>query len=125
MNNSSQSSGANLALALPVPANTPKGVVLALGGGLRVLTLTDRATTANIALGYSAQGLLDGQASCRMIGVSDVVTLPTVGAIAQFAKVYLTNTGSYTATVGTNTFIGYALDALAADGTARVALTVA
>lgn len=110
-------------LALPVPDPTLSGDVRVLGAGLTVIALTDRATTATIASGFAAPGLQDGEASCRVINVSNVVVLALDGAIAQFVKVYVTGTGTYTATAAGNKFIGYSLNTLAAAGPARVALT--
>lgn len=113
--------GACIALALPVPAGTKSGDVRVLGG-ITVLAKTDRATTATIQSGEAAAGLADGEASVILDDVQNVMLLALDGAVAQFAKVYLTAAGVYTATAAGNTAIGVALAALTAPGLVKVAI---
>jgi hypothetical protein len=125
MKNLVKTSGANVHIAAPVPEwAAVAGSVVPLGSaGLTAVTHTDRATTATIAAGTSAQGLADTEATCELLGVATIVRLAIDAAIARFAKVYVTGAGVYTGTAGGNTFIGYAFDAAGAPGTIRVALT--
>lgn len=112
-------------LALPVPAGTIKGNVVVLGAnGLRGFTQTDQATAPNAPLGKNAPGLLVGQATVILIGVSLVASLAINAAINQYDKVYITAGGVYTPTSAGNTFVGYSLDTLAAAGNARIALAL-
>ena len=114
-------------LALPVAVGTLAGMLVLLGtAGLKAFAHTDRATTALINEGKSAPGLKDGEASVELIGVALVAELAIANAINQYDKVYrVAADGTYTATASGNTFVGYALQTLAAPGNAKVAFSVA
>lgn len=99
---------ANVALALPVAANTPADAVVAIGtDGLQGIALTPRATAATIAAGTAAPGLADGQASVELPGVNTVLQLAVAGTAAVGKKVYRAADGSYTFTATDNVLIGY------------------
>ena len=105
--------GGAVTLALAVAAGVTSGAIVVLGNaGLYGVATTDRATTDKINAGLSPQGLLDGQASVFLPGI--VLTLAVaktdLAAFADYAKVYRSAAGAYTATT-TDTFIGYRLNA--------------
>lgn len=118
-----QKKDALITRAVPVADGTLVDNVVLLGAaGLKGYVITDRATTAKINEGTSAPGLADGEASVTLLGVSLVVELAITNAVAQFAAVYVTPGGAYTATATSNTKIGYALETLSGAGNADVAL---
>jgi len=105
--------GGAVTLPLTVPANTKSGDIVPLGTtGLYGVATTDRATTDLIGKGLSPQGLLDGQASVQLPGI--VLTLAVaktdLAAFADYAKVYRSAAGAYTATT-TDLWVGYRLNA--------------
>lgn len=113
-------------LALPVAANTVAGTPVLLGtSGFYGIAETDRYV-ASAYNGFLAapQGLKDGQAAVRLVGVGTVATLTVDAAGAQFAPVYITNaTGAISLTATAGTKIGYLIDATSGAGLARVALS--
>ena len=113
-------------LALAVPAGTVAGTPVLLGtAGLAGIAETDRFV-AGTYTGFIAapQGLKDGQASVRLIGVISSATLTVDAAGAQYAPVYITNsTGAVSLTATAGTKIGYLLSASAGAGLAPVALS--
>lgn len=113
----------NVVLPLPVASGLASGDIALLGtAGLAGLLHTDRATTALIAAGTSAHGLLDTEASVELLGIGTVVILEIDAAITQFAKVYTDGAGVYSANPIGNKFIGYALQTLSGTGECKVAL---
>lgn len=123
MKNLKKHKEANVSIALPVPAYAVSGGVVPLGAnGLKGIVKTDRATAATITAGTAAQGLADGQATVELLGISNILSLAIDAAAAQFALVYVTPAGAYSATAAGNTKIGYVIDALAGAGTTRVAI---
>jgi hypothetical protein len=114
-------------LPMTVPSGAVSGSVQIIGEGLKVLTTTDRATTATIAAGTSAPGLADGQASCVLLDVDYVVNLAIAGGTAAVGeKIYrVTADGTYSSVATSAVFIGYNLDIVAAAAVSRVALTAA
>jgi hypothetical protein len=114
-------------LALTVPSGAVAGSVQIYGEGLKLLLMTDRATTATIAAGTAAPGLADGQASCVLLDVDYVVNLTIAGGTAAIGeKIYrVTADGTYSSTAASAVFIGYALDVVTSGAVGRVALTAA
>lgn len=105
--------GGAVTLALMVTAGVKSGDLVPLGAaGLYGVATTDRATTANINAGLSAQGLIDGQASVILPGIVLGLAVPSaaLSAFADYAKVYRSAAGAYTA-VTTNLWVGYRLNA--------------
>lgn len=104
----SATDGQGLRLALPVPATAQNGRPLTLGAdGLLVIPMTDRVTPDLRKLGKAPQGLRDGQASCYVPGVGQVLDLGAVPAAHPlFSKLYLSAAGALTAT-NTDTFVGW------------------
>jgi hypothetical protein len=113
-----------LALAIPAGASAVDGSVQVLGEGLKVLMMTDRATTTTINAGTAAPGLADGQATCVLLDVDFVVNLAIAGGTAAaFEKIYrVTADGTYSSTAAGAVFIGYNLDIVTTGNISRVAL---
>ena len=112
-------------LAMAVPSGTVAGEVLTIGEGLRVIALTDRATSATIADGTAAPGLADGEASVRLIGVDWVVSLAIDGGAAAVGeKIYLVaaTPNTYSSTATGNSLIGYSLEVVGDGDEGLVAL---
>ena len=116
---------AEIILPLAVPVGTLSGGVVVLGtAGLTGISETDRFL-ASAYTGFIAapQGLKDGQASVRLIGVNSSATLTVDAAGAQYAPVYAKNADNTVTLVATAaTRIGYLLAATTAAGPAPVAL---
>lgn len=114
-------------LAMTVASGVVAGSVQIYGEGLKLLVMTDRATTATIAAGTAAPGLADGQASCVLLDVDYVVNLAIAGGTAAIGeKIYrVTADGTYSSTAAGGVFIGYALDIVTSGAVGRVALTAA
>ncbi len=123
--NLNRTRNAQLIIAAAVAAGTASGDVVLIGAsGLKGYAHTDRATTATIASGAAAPGLLDGQASVELIGVSVSVNLTVAGGVALGDKIYkVTADGTYSKTAAGGTFIGYALAAIADGVKGPVGLT--
>ena len=105
--------GGCVTLALPVPAGTKSGDLVSLGNaGFYGIAETAAVTADQVQKGTGPQGLIEGQASVSLPGiVLTIRTAPTdLAAFADFAKVYRSAAGAYTATT-TDTFVGYRLNA--------------
>lgn len=115
---------AQTTVALPVAAGTKSGDVVLIGAnGLTGWALTDRATTATITTGASAQGLQDGEASVELTGIHTCVYLTIATAVNPGDRVYkVTADGTYSGTAAGATFIGYALTVTAAGAVGIVGL---
>lgn len=105
--------GGCVTLPLPVPAGTKSGALVVLGtAGLYGVAETAAATAGQVNQGTAPQGLVEGQASVSLPGI--VLTLRVapadLAAFGDFAKVYRSAAGAYTATAS-DTFVGYRLNA--------------
>lgn len=117
----------NIAIAAAVASGIESGDIAVLGSaGLFGYALTDRVTTALLA-DYNKtlpQGLADGEASVELPGISTAVRLTADGTgLSAFVKAYWDATNKVvTATASGNTFIGWTLEAIAADAVGVVGL---
>lgn len=84
-------------LSLPVPANTPSGAPV-LVGGIKGITQTARGEGGNVA----------GNASVRTRGTHRVSVTGTINTVGQ--PVYITSANALTATATDNTLWGNALE---------------
>jgi hypothetical protein len=119
---------ANVAIAAAVAAGTLSGHIVPLGAaGLFGIAETDRFVAAN----YTPEtalvpppGLEDGEATVILSGISQIQRYQADGTgLAQYVKAYWNNaTRRVTATSAGNTYIGYTLDALAANAFGRVGI---
>jgi hypothetical protein len=116
--NSIMTRDGNVVLPLAVAAGTVAGEVLTIGDqGLIGYALTDEYdesayTTETIAV--PPQGLADGEASVEIPGVSRVVKLTVAGGVDLGDPVFISAQDTYSATASDNTFIGWALEDIAA-----------
>lgn len=101
-------------LALPVAAASQVGDIVPVGSdGLTGYMVTPRATSATVAAGTSAPGLVDGQASVRLVGVEFVIEVDITGAVSIGDAVFTDGEGAYGAAGAV--FAGYALTAVEDD----------
>ena len=117
---------AEVDVALTVPTGTVAGNVVAIGTkGLFAVAETDQFVAATYT-GFLAapQGLKDGQATVRLIGVHTVQRYNIDAAGIPGDPVYITAANILTQTQGSNTRVGFLLDTLSAAGPGRVAMRV-
>lgn len=116
---------ANIIWPLPVASGVTAGQIVLIGAaGLWGWAQTDRVTTALLS-DYTRtlpQGLVDGQASVELPGISTAVRLTVAGTPAVGDRIYrVAADGTYSTTATGNLMIGYALEILS--GTVVVGLT--
>ncbi|MBB5234465.1 hypothetical protein [Deinococcus budaensis] len=105
-----------ITLPLAVPANARKGHPIAIGtGGLIGVLITDRITADDLKNPAKAnpQGLVAGQASVFLPGISITLRVNLPAALAQGAKVYLQPDGSYS-DLNTGVNVGWKVNGLLA-----------
>lgn len=106
--------GGSVTLALSVPAGTKSGEIVKLGAaGFYGIAETDVVSTEQAKTGKHPQGLVEGQASVYLPGITLTVSVPAadLSAVTDFAKVdYDTATKKYVAATGA-AFVGYRLNA--------------
>lgn len=106
--------GGSVTLALPVPAGTKSGEIVKLGNaGFYGIAETDVVSADQAKTGKHPQGLIEGQASVFLPGISLTVSAPPadIAAVADFAKVdWDAANKKYIAAAGA-TFVGYRLNA--------------
>lgn len=106
--------GGSVTLALPVPAGTKSGEVVKLGAaGFYGIAETDVVSPDQAKTGKHPQGLIEGQASVYLPGITLTVSAPAadLAAVADFAKVdYDAAAKKFIAAAGA-AFVGYRINA--------------
>jgi len=106
--------GGSVTLALPVPAGTKSGEVVKLGAaGFYGIAETDVVSAEQAKTGKHPQGLIEGQASVYLPGITLTVGVPAadIAAVPAFGKVdYDAATKKYVAAAGA-AFVGYKINA--------------
>lgn len=98
-----------ITLPLTISEGAQEGIPMPYGnGGLIVVPVTARVTADDLKNPAKAppQGLRAGQASCYLVGVQLVLSVPIDAAVTEGAKVYKQADGTFTDAAG-GTLVGW------------------